>query len=138
MKKKICVSFDYENDKNYRNIISAWNENDNIEFSVNDQTPSEISSWDISRIKGVLTTRIKSSDVLLVICGKYINARHRNASEIGEVNWQNWECAQALYYDKKIVIVKLDSNCAAPSSLYFKNKIELVGFEKDKILNAVR
>ena len=43
-KKKVCCSFDYEHDRIYYNLLEAWNENDDIDFSINDCTPSEIQS----------------------------------------------------------------------------------------------
>lgn len=38
-KKKICVSFDYENDSHLKNLLAAWNANPRIEFSFDDKTP---------------------------------------------------------------------------------------------------
>lgn len=43
-KKKVCVSFDYENDRRYYNLLEAWNDNSSIDFYINDCTPSEIQS----------------------------------------------------------------------------------------------
>ena len=34
-KKKVCCSFDYEHDRMYYNLLEAWNENDDINFSIN-------------------------------------------------------------------------------------------------------
>ena len=34
--KKVCVSFDYENDRRYYNLLEAWNDNPNIDFHIND------------------------------------------------------------------------------------------------------
>lgn len=50
-KKKVCCSFDYEHDRIYYNLLEAWNENDDIDFSINDCTPSEIQSESVSTIK---------------------------------------------------------------------------------------
>ena len=47
---KICISFDYENDKNSRNVIRMWNANKNIDFDIIDKTPSEIDTFNISNI----------------------------------------------------------------------------------------
>lgn len=57
-KKKVCCSFDYEHDRIYYNLLEAWNENDDINFSINDCTPSEIQSESVSTIKQVLSTKI--------------------------------------------------------------------------------
>ena len=83
IKTKICVSFDYENDKNSRNAIRLWNTNKNIDFDVIDKTPNEIDTYDISRIKAGLTLKINQADILLVISGNYINAPHKDKDKIG-------------------------------------------------------
>ena len=38
--------------QDHYNLLEAWNNNDNIDFSINDCTPSEIQSESISKIKG--------------------------------------------------------------------------------------
>ena len=111
---KVCVSFDYENDKYSRNAIRLWNENKYIDFDIIDKTPSEIDTYNISRIKAGLTTKISESNILLVISGDYINTPHRNRREIGCINWQNWECQKALELNKKIILVKLKSSNEIP------------------------
>ena len=100
---KICVSFDYENDKYSRNAIRLWNENKYINFDIIDKTPSEIDTYNISRIKAGLTTKISESNILLVISGDYINTPHGNRNEIGCINWQNRECKKVLELNKKII-----------------------------------
>ena len=55
---KVCVSFDYENDKYSRNAIRLWNENKYIDFDIIDKTPSEIDTYNISRIKAGLTVNV--------------------------------------------------------------------------------
>ena len=62
-KKKVCVSFDYENDRRYYNLLEAWNDNSSIDFYINDCTPSEIQSESVSKIKQVL------SEVKQRVCG---------------------------------------------------------------------
>lgn len=79
---KVCVSFDYENDKYSRNTIRLWNENKYVDFDIIDKTPSEIDTYNISRIKAGLTIKISKSNILLVISGDYVNTPHRNRREI--------------------------------------------------------
>lgn len=139
MRTKVCVSFDYENDKYSRNAIRLWDANKNIDFDINDLTPSEINSSDIGRIKSGLSLKINQSDILLVICGKYINQKHRDYNQIGCINWQNWECKKALDENKKIIVVKLDSSNPIPEELYghTEKRTDVVGLEKDKIKTAI-
>lgn len=74
-KKKVCISFDYENDKHYRYLLSAWDANTDFEFTFNDKTPGEIKSDDYSRLKAVLTQKINSASLVLVIVGSMLTRR---------------------------------------------------------------
>lgn len=133
---KVCVSFDYENDKNSRNAIRLWNANKNIDFSINDKTPTEIDTYRIDRIKAGLTSKISESDVLLVISGQYMNSLHKDRTAIGSINWQNWECKKALELNKKIILVKLNSTSTIPEELYGESRIDVNGLELEKIKKA--
>ena len=137
IKTKICVSFDYENDKNSRNAIRLWNTNKNIDFDIIDKTPNEIDTYDISRIKAGLTLKINQADILLVISGNYKNAPHKDKDKIGCINWQNWECKKALELGKKILLVKLDNNSAIPTELYGKKRVDITGLELEKVKRAI-
>ena len=87
-KKKVCCSFDYENDRYYYNLLEAWNKNDNIDFSIEDCTLSEIKSESISKIKQVLSTKIGQADYMIAIIGKHSDDKHPDSEEIGYRNWQ--------------------------------------------------
>ena len=87
-KKKVCCSFDYEHDRIYYNLLEAWNENDDIDFSINDCTPSEIQSESVSTIKQVLSTKIGQANYMIAIVGKHSNDKHPDSEEIGYRNWQ--------------------------------------------------
>lgn len=134
---KICISFDYENDKYSRNAIRLWNENKNIDFDIIDKTPNEIDTYNISRIKGGLTSKISEANILLVISGDYINSPHKDQYEIGCVNWQNWECKKALELGKKIILVKLHSYNDTPTELLGEKREDIVGLELEKVKNAI-
>jgi len=134
---KICISFDYENDKNLRNAIRLWNYNDNIDFDVIDKTPNEIDSYSISKIKAGLTSKISESNILLVISGEYINSPHRDRYEIGCINWQNWECKKAVELGKKIILVKIHSDSKIPTELLGIKREDIIGLELEKVKNAI-
>lgn len=136
-KKKVCVSFDFENDGFYRNLLSAWDANSNFEFNFNDVTPSEINSNNISRIKAGLTQKINQCTYLLVIVGKYANEIHKDYKEIGEKNWINWEIKKAKELNKKLVAVKIDSTYESPDQLYNSGATWAMSFKQDKIIKAL-
>lgn len=85
-KKKVVCSFDYEYDRKYYYLLEAWNDNDNIDFSINDCTPSEIQTESVSKIKQVLSTKIGEANYMVAIIGKHSCDKHEDADEIGYNN----------------------------------------------------
>ncbi len=136
-KKKVCISFDYEHDKDYRNLIAAWNANPNFEFAIKDKTPNEIQSTDYSRIKAVLTQKICDATYLLVVIGKYANQKDRNSDKIGDLNWQNWEINKAKAIKKKIIGVKLDRSYDSPIAILNSGATFVYGFTEEGIISAL-
>lgn len=138
MKKKVCISFDYSEDARYRHLLKAWNENPNFDFEISDNTPDEINTNDYSRVKGVLTTKIRESDCLLVVVGKKSCTRHYRSAEINAVNWQIWEINKAKELGKKIVAVKINNTYASPNELLSSGVSWSHSFTKDGIINALK
>lgn len=136
-KKKVCISYDHENDKHYRYLLEAWNANDSFEFTFNNETPNEIKSEDISRIKAGLTTRINAATYLLVIIGEHANDVHKNSALIGERNWINWEIQKAKELNKKIVAVKIDATYTSPEKILNSGARWALAFRQDKIIDAL-
>lgn len=136
-KKSVCISFDYTADKDYRNLLNAWNNNPNFNFNVTDKTPNEINSSDISKIKGVLTTKISDADYMLVIVGEKTNSPHPDRAKIGEKNWQIWEIEKAKELEKKIIAIKIDATNDSPDALYGYGVKWAYSFSKDAILEKL-
>lgn len=136
-RKKVCISFDYENDKHYRYLLSAWDANTDFEFTFNDKTPGEIKSDDYSRLKAVLTQKINSASLVLVIVGKYANAKDANSDKIGDRNWQVWEIKKAKELEKKLVAVKIDRTYESPSELLNCGALWAMSFSQEAILKAL-
>lgn len=136
-KKKVIVSFDYENDKDYKNILLAWNANPYIDFTFNDITPSEINSFNIDRIKAVLTQKIKEASYTLVIVGKYANQKHKDSKLIDDINWINWEINKSKELGKKLVGVKIDKSYESPIALLNSGVSWALSFTKEAIIKAL-
>lgn len=137
MKKTVCVSFDYSEDAKYRNLLKAWNENPNFDFNISDKTPDEINTEDYSRVKAVLTTRIKEANYLMVVVGKKSDTKHPRSTEIGEKNWQIWEIKKAKELGRKLVAVKIDNTYISPDELKNSGAAWAMSFSKDSIINAL-
>ena len=137
MKKRIFISFDYEHDKNYRYLLTALAKNPRSDIEFTDVTPEEIQSYDVGRIKAVLTKKIKEATHTLVIVGKYANSYHPNRDEIGERNWQWWEINKSDEEGKGFIAVKIESSNEPPEPLYGKGATWANSFTVDSIVNAI-
>ena len=121
-RKRIFISFDYDNDRNYRYLLSALSANASFDIEFDDVTPEEIQSYDIARIKGVLTRKIRDATHTLVIVGKHANSYHRDRLEIGERNWQWWEIKKSHEEGNRFIVVKIDATNPTPDPLYGKKR----------------
>ncbi len=137
MAKKVFISFDYEDDRDYRNLLSAWDRNTNFEFTFSDLTPSEIQSWRIDRIKAALTRKINQATYTLVIVGKNANKRHSDWREIGYRNWINFEVAKSKESGNKLVGVKIDKSYESPEELLGSGASWAMSFTQQAIINAL-
>lgn len=136
-KKKVFISFDYENDKNYKNLLVAWDKNKDFDFYFNDKSSGEIDSDDVSRVKAALTTKINNSTHTLVIIGKEANKQHKNHKEIGYTNWLNFEIAKSKANKNKLIGVKIDKNYTSPDEILNSSTSWAMSFTFDSIKKAL-
>lgn len=133
----IFVSFDFDNDRQYKYTLNMWNGNGNIDFEFNDGSTREIQTWDISRVKAAITTKIRNADAILVLVGEYADTRHKDADVIGYRNWQYFEIAKAKEAGKKIIAVKLERGNSSPSLLLNSGASWAFSFNIDSIKRAI-
>ena len=136
-KRKIFISFDWDNDRRYRHLLSAWDANGRFEFSYSDQTSGEIASDDIPRVKAALTTKINGATGTIVIVGRYADSRHEDWQEIGYKNWLNFEIARSKANRNNLIAVKLDQSYTAPEELYNAGAEWAYSFTEDAIISAI-
>lgn len=136
-KKKIFVSFDYENDRHYKFLLEGWDANPNFDFTFRDETPREIQSYDISRIKAALTAKINNATYTLVIIGKEANKLHKDRQEIGFRNWINFEIHQSKLNRNKIVAVKIDYTYESPEEIMSAGASWAYSFTEEAVLKAL-
>jgi len=136
-KKKVFVSFDYENDKQYYFLMQAWDANPDFEFSFSDYSSKEIKSDSISVIKTNLTKKINEANYTLVIIGAEANKKHKDSIEIGYTNWQNFEIAQSKKNNNKLVGIKIDSSYYSPDELLDSGASWAFSFKQNSIIEAL-
>ncbi len=136
-KKKVFVSFDWDNDKHYKFLLQAWDANPDFEFTFSDYSSSEINSWDIPTVKSALTRKINTATHTLVIVGKEANKKHADSDDIGYKNWLNFEVAKSKASGNKLVAVKLSSTNTSPDELLNSGASWAMSFARDTVLKAL-
>lgn len=136
-KKKVFISFDYDNDKDYKNLLKAWDANSNFEFKFSDKSAHEINSENIGRVKAALTNKISDATYTLVLIGEYANEKHHDADLIDDINWINWEINKSIELGKKLVAVKLDSSNESPTAIMGVGAKWAMSYTQESIIKAL-
>lgn len=127
-KDRIFISYDYDNDKHYKNLLVAWDKNDLFDFSFYDSSVDvSVDSEDADYIKRVIKDRIKSSTHLLCIIGE---VTYRSS-------WVSWEIETAVDLGKKIVAVKTKADNTSPAAILDVGAAWAKSFTFDSIKTAV-
>ncbi len=127
-KKKIFVSYDYDNDKHYKNLLRAWDKNSDFDFGFSDQSADvSINSTDAVAIKRAISAKINNATFFLCIVGKKTH----------QSDWVAWEIEKAVELKKKIVAVKTDQSNNTPSGLYGVGASWAMSFTFDSIKQAI-
>lgn len=127
-KKHVFISYDYENDKHYKNLLLAWDQNKTFDFYISDISADvSIDSNDAGAIKRSLSAKINSGKYFLVIVGKHT----------WKSKWVRWEIEKASELGKKIIAVKTDRENKTPPELYGVGASWALSFTHDAINNAI-
>lgn len=126
--KKVFVSYDYVNDKHYKNLLLAWDANRDFDFYLNDQSVDvSVDSTDAGAIKRVISSKINESTYFLCLIGK-------NTSKS---QWIAWEINKAVELKKKIVAVKIESTNETPDAIVGVGATWAMSFKFDSIKKAI-
>ena len=135
-KKKVFVSFDYDHDRHYKYLLQAWDANPDFDFVFKDQTPGEINTYDIGRIKAALTAKINDATHTLFIVGAYANQQHKDHRLIGFINWMNFEAYQSIQNGNYLAVVKLEKSYSIPQELKAKYWW-IAGFSEKNVIQVL-
>lgn len=136
-KKTVFVSFDYDNDRNYKYLLQAWDANPEFDFVFEDKTPGEINTNEISVIKAGLTRKINEATYTLFIVGKHANQVHPDRDEIGFVNWMNFEANKSIQSANNLAVVKIESGNTVPNELVGSGYKFVSGFSEVNVINVL-
>lgn len=137
MAKKVFVSFDWDNDRRYKHLMSAWHSNPNFDFIFDDRSSKEINSWNIPVVRAALTKKINTADYTLVIVGEEANRFHADYEKIGSKNWLNFEIKQSKANQNKLIGVKLNRFNESPEELLGSNTSWAMSFSQEAIIKAL-
>lgn len=129
-KKRVFISYQHKYDRQYRNLLCAWDANSSFDFEFERCSPNvAIDSDQAPQIKAALTRMMKKADCLLVIVG-----RHTHKS-----GWVRWEITRAKKSDVrlKLVVVKLNNSYVTPNGLLNSGAAFARSFSRDAILKAL-
>ena len=127
-KKKIFVSYDYDNDRNYKNLLMAWDSNREFDFSFSDQSADvSIQSTNATAIKRAISAKINAATYFLCIVGK----------ETYRSSWVEWEIGKAKELRKRIVAVKISKGNSTPTVLLGAGASWAMSFTFDAIRDAI-
>lgn len=126
-RKKIFVSYDYDNDRRYRFLLSAWDANKTFAFTFDDHSTPLINSTSAGRIKAAITQKMRNADFLLVIVG-----RHTHRSK-----WVAWEINTAKQLRLKLIAVKIEPTNTSPAALLGAGATWARSFTADGVARAV-
>ena len=125
---KVFISYDYNNDKQYKNLLLAWDANNIFDFSLNDQSVDvPVNITDAPAIKRVISSKINASKNFLCIVGE-----NTNKSE-----WVAWEIEKAVELGKKIIAVKTKKSNETPPELLGIGASWALSFTFDAIKKAI-
>lgn len=127
-KRKIFISYDYDNDRNYKNILLAWDKNQDFDFGFSDQSADvSIDSNDAAAIKRAISAKISDATCFLGLVGKLTHTS----------KWVAWEISKAVELRKKIVGVKIEPTNTTPNGLLNVGAKWAMSFTFDSIKKAI-
>ena len=127
-KKRVFISYDYDRDRHYKNLLVAWDKNKEFDFSFYDESVDvSVDSNKAEVIKRVISSRIRESTHFLCIVGKYT---HKSV-------WIAWEIDKALEVKTKIVAVKTEKDNLTPGGLYRAGAAWALSFTFEAIKQAL-
>ncbi|MGD9037285.1 MAG: TIR domain-containing protein, partial [Syntrophobacterales bacterium] len=89
--KRIFISYDYSNDENYKDLVLAWDKDEDLDFSFYDMSVEvSVDASDAAAIKREISARISDCSHFLCLVGRY---SHKS-------RWVDWEIKTAMELKK--------------------------------------
>jgi hypothetical protein len=107
--KLVFVSYDYENDGNYKDLLVTWSQSPDFpRLSVNDQPVTfPVDGDEAEPLKHVVLGKIKAATAFLCVIGEKTSASA----------WVDWEIKTAIELEKRMVVARINRDCVVPDVL---------------------
>jgi hypothetical protein len=127
-RKTVFISFDYDNDRHYKNLLLAWDANDEFDFGFYDGSLRDaIDSTNADYIKSKIRPMIRAATHFLCLIGK----------DCASSPWILWEIDRAVEFKKKLIAVKIEKDNTTPLSLIGVGATWAMSFNFDAIKKAL-
>lgn len=110
--KRAFISFDFDHDQDLRNLLAGQAKHPDTPFEIHDWSVKEpfTGNW-----KEKVRTRIRQTDVTIVICGEYTHAATGVAAELSITREE-----KKPYF---LLTGRADKSCTKPSSATMSDKM---------------
>lgn len=127
-KKTVFISFDYDDDAYYKNLLLAWDKNSDFDFNFYDGSLKyPIDSTNAAYIKSQIRPKILAAGRLLCIVG----------AKTSKSKWIDWEIQTATDNAKKLIGVKTAKDNISPVGLIGVGATWALSFNFDAIKTAL-
>ena len=133
--KRICIGFDWHNDRDARHLLGAWLANHTIPATFTDLSAGQLND-NVAKVKARLTAQIRAATHTLVLIGEHANTRHQFSERIGTRNWIWWEIERSKAEGKRLIAVKLKASYPTPDPLLDVGVTWATSFTQEAILEA--
>lgn len=128
-KKRIFISFVYDDDSEYFNLLQAWSKNENIDLEFYNESVTEaFDSENADYIKRKIREKIQRASITLCLVSENTyNSR-----------WVNWEIQESIDHGNNLIAVKTHGDVKyVPRAFKDQKYIWVNEFKLDKIKNAI-
>ncbi len=128
---RVFISFDYDHDRNYANMLRAWAKNENIDFDIYDESVTvPVNSQNADYIKRRIRQKIKRASVTLCLIGE-------NTWRSGWVNWEIETSANMGNALVAVFVVPKSKVQYIPRELRVRDHVVASRFSLDGIKRAI-
>jgi hypothetical protein len=133
--KRICIAFDWHNDRESRHLLGTWLVNHGIPATFTDLSAGQLND-NVAKVKTRLLAQIRAATHTLVLMSEFANTRHQLSERIRTRNWIWWEIEQSKIAGNRLIAVKLKASNPTPDPLLDADATWATSFTREAILKA--